>query len=48
MSESEVKKCPKCGGELEQGFIRAARGIRWDTEEHKGSYVKKHYCLNGA
>jgi phage FluMu protein Com len=32
---SEDKKCPKCGGELEEGFIHAPRGIYWDTEEHK-------------
>jgi hypothetical protein len=33
---NEVDKCPKCGGELEGGFIHAPRGgIRWDTKEHK-------------
>jgi predicted nucleic-acid-binding Zn-ribbon protein len=24
MSESEVKKCPKCGGESEKGYLRDA------------------------
>ena len=32
---NEVKKCPECCGEMEQGFIHAPRGIYWDTEEHK-------------
>jgi predicted nucleic-acid-binding Zn-ribbon protein len=24
MNENEVKKCPKCGGEMEVGFLRNA------------------------
>jgi len=24
MSKSEVKKCPKCGGEMEAGYLRDA------------------------
>jgi len=24
MSKSEVKKCPKCGGEMEMGYLRDA------------------------
>ena len=28
MSESEVKKCPKCGREMEEGFI-SAEWISW-------------------
>jgi len=24
LSESEVKKCPKCGGEMEEGFLPGA------------------------
>jgi hypothetical protein len=35
MNEIGVKKCPSCGGEMEQGFIHAPRGIYWDNEEHK-------------
>ena len=27
MNENEIKKCPNCGGELEQGFIRPPRDI---------------------
>jgi predicted nucleic-acid-binding Zn-ribbon protein len=27
LSESEVKKCPKCGGEMEEGFLPGAP--RW-------------------
>lgn len=32
---SEVKKCPKCGGELESGFIHATRGLFWDTKKQR-------------
>jgi uncharacterized protein with PIN domain len=32
---SEIKKCPKCGGELEQGFVTAPRGIYWNDKENK-------------
>ena len=28
MSEKEIKKCPKCGGEMERGFI-SAEWISW-------------------
>jgi hypothetical protein len=35
MNEDGVRKCPKCGGELENGFLHAGRGIFWDTKEHK-------------
>ena len=24
MGESEIKKCPKCGGEMEEGFLPGA------------------------
>jgi len=26
---SEVKKCPKCGGDVENGLLNAPRGIDW-------------------
>ena len=29
MTENEVLKCPRCGGELEHGTIFAYRGIYW-------------------
>ena len=32
---SAVKKCPKCGEELEKGFLHLPRGAYWDTIEHK-------------
>lgn len=32
---SPIKKCPKCNGELEKGYMHAARGIYWDTTRHK-------------
>jgi hypothetical protein len=31
---SEVKKCPKCGGEMEKGFLVTPRPLWWDTEKH--------------
>jgi len=27
-------KCPNCGGDLENGYIHAPRGIYWSSEEH--------------
>ena len=35
----EVNKCPKCGEEMEKGYIHAARGLTWDTEPHKWSVL---------
>ena len=35
MNESDIKKCPKCGCELELGFMHAPQGVYWDDEEHK-------------
>jgi len=35
MNENEIKKCPKCGGELEQGFVEPPRGIYWRDKEGK-------------
>jgi DNA-directed RNA polymerase subunit M/transcription elongation factor TFIIS len=33
---SEVKKCPKCGGEMERGYlITDGTQIRWAHEPHK-------------
>lgn len=32
---SEVKKCPKCGGELEKGFLNSHSSLWWDTKPHK-------------
>jgi hypothetical protein len=33
---SEVEKCPKCGGEMERGYIPIGiRGLRWSTRKHK-------------
>jgi hypothetical protein len=37
MNESEVKKCPKCGGELEKDVMQASYVVFWnddDIEEH--------------
>jgi len=31
----EVVKCPKCGGELENGYVHAPQGVYWDSVEHK-------------
>ena len=27
-------KCPKCGGELEKGYLQAPSGLYWDVKEH--------------
>jgi predicted RNA-binding Zn-ribbon protein involved in translation (DUF1610 family) len=36
MSDSEVKKCPKCGKEMERGYIPIGmRGLQWSTKKHK-------------
>jgi hypothetical protein len=37
MNESEIKKCPKCGGELEKGVMQASAVVFWNKdgiEEH--------------
>jgi uncharacterized protein (UPF0212 family) len=31
----EVMKCPKCGGELEKGFLISNESLFWDTKTHK-------------
>ena len=37
---SEVRKCPKCSGEMERGHISLLEGIRCRTEEnHKGELL---------
>ena len=45
---SEIKKCPKCGGELEKGRMQAA-GIVFlnkdDIEEHFTSHWLKEFWL---
>jgi len=34
MSESEGKKCPKCGEGMEKGYI-ISEAIRWSSEKHE-------------
>jgi hypothetical protein len=29
MNETEVKKCPKCGGDVEEGLLNAGGGVDW-------------------
>jgi hypothetical protein len=29
-----IKKCPICGGDLEQGYITAYRRLNWGKEKH--------------
>jgi Domain of unknown function (DUF6487) len=29
---SEVLKCPKCGGQLQKGFLYLPRGALWDAK----------------
>ena len=30
MNESEIKKCPKCGGEMTQGILSVEGGLGWE------------------
>jgi hypothetical protein len=30
---TDVMKCPKCGGEMEEGYVRLSEGIRWRTRD---------------
>ena len=30
MNEKEVKKCPKCGGEMARGILSAEGGLGWE------------------
>lgn len=30
---SEVKKCPRCGGELEKGVMQASNVVFWNKDE---------------
>lgn len=32
---AEIEKCPKCGEELKQGFLRAPRGLYWEYKNAK-------------
>lgn len=34
MNFEEIKKCPLCGGDLEEGYLNAPRAIYWDTHKH--------------
>jgi DNA-directed RNA polymerase subunit RPC12/RpoP len=34
-------KCPKCGSEMEKGYIKILEGIRWRTEDKsRGELLK--------
>jgi predicted RNA-binding Zn-ribbon protein involved in translation (DUF1610 family) len=36
LSESEVKKCPECGEEMERGYLPVGmRGLQWSSKKHK-------------
>ena len=39
MSEKEVDKCPKCGGEMKRGHISFGTEVRWKDEESQGEEV---------
>jgi hypothetical protein len=30
----EGVKCPRCGGVMEEGYIKMTEGIRWRTSDH--------------
>lgn len=48
MSESEVKKCPKCDGEMKQGSRLASYGgVRFAKEgDFVGDVIIPFYCKN--
>jgi hypothetical protein len=36
MSRSETVRCPKCGGEMERGYLPVGmKGLLWSTKKHK-------------
>lgn len=45
---SSVKKCPICGGELEEGYFNAPRGVYWSNEKHKLGLILMDYVMPGA
>ena len=32
---NEVMKRPKCGSEMEEGYVKMNEGIRWRTSDHR-------------
>ncbi len=47
MSESEVMECPKCGGEMEKGYlISDGLNLRWDHERH--NFIAKGEVLEAT
>ena len=33
-NKSEVRKCPKCGREMERGYVPLIEGVRWRTQDN--------------
>jgi hypothetical protein len=38
---NEVLKCPKCGSEMEVGYVKVNEGIRWRTSNHRSGELLK-------
>jgi hypothetical protein len=32
---NEVVKCPRCGSDMEEGYVKMNEGIRWRTSAHR-------------
>jgi len=32
-------KCPRCGGELEKGYLQAPHGLFWDVKQHDNTVL---------
>lgn len=47
---SEVKKCPKCGGEMERGTLDVLLGMhivsKRGSKIRAGDKVSPYYCMN--
>ena len=50
MGETDVKKCPKCGSDMEKGFLISARSFFWSAEPHDNilAYSPWHVFTKGV
>ena len=50
MNESEVKKCPKCGGELERGVMQLSlRGgdvVFWNARDAEEKLISEYWQVH--
>ena len=47
MNESEIKKCPKCGGELEKGVMQASGVVFWNEDNMEEHWTSTSLLLEG-